>query len=152
MKVLYHQLPKIDEDFYSLLGVDLEIVDPVTRSRESRIKNDGTGDYYTDMWVCEWLKSSGNHAYNIRKHPLINANSSKDINNYKWPDLNFKDMLGNFKKDAIEVFHNRKRAILVGRTCPGIFEIYANMCGMKKSIVGLTLNSNITESIIDHIL
>ena len=63
MQILYLQLPKVEEDFRSLLGVDLESVDPTTSAFERPVREvaraDGGGRAYVDMWGCAMVHAGG---------------------------------------------------------------------------------------------
>lgn len=152
MQILYLQLPKVEEDFRALLGVDMENADPVTRPFESGIARDGTGYSYTDMWGCEYFMPEAGAYFDLRRHPLAGAESTDDVENYSWPKGDARELLESIEAEAAGAWTERKRALVLGRTCPGIFEMCQILCGHEKAFCDYALNPALPEAIMDHVL
>lgn len=152
MQIRYLQLPKVEEDFRSLLGVDVESVDPRTAAEESEIAPAAGGLVYTDRWGCEWFMPEGAAYFDIRRFPLAQAQSASDLAGFPWPAEDSRAMLGNIAGEAKAAWFDHRRAIVLGRTCPGIFEMIRILCGYEKALLDLALNPSFCEALMDKIL
>ena len=90
--------------------------------------------------------------FDIRYPPLADATSASDIDRYPWPVDDSPAILRNFSSDAAVVWNEHKRAIVTGRTCPGIFEMLHFMCGYEKALTDMALNPSFCERLMDKIL
>jgi len=151
-KVRYQRLPKVEEDFRALLGVDLESVDPCTAKEESAVRQEPEGRSYVDRWGCEWFMPEGGHYFDLRTCPLADAETPEDVDRHPWPNEDSAAVLGNIQADAAATWGERGRAVVLGRTCPGIFEMPAILCGHEKAMMDLALNPGLSEAIMDRIL
>ena len=153
LQIRYLQLPRVEEDFRSLLGVDLESVDPRTAVHESAVIPAGNGGAcYVDMWGCEWYMPEGGSYFDVRRFPLAAAESTADIETYAWPSGNDPGMLEHLTEHADDSWNNHLRTVVLGRTCPGIFEMCSILCGYQKAMMDLAGNPVISEAIMEQVL
>ena len=152
MQIRYLQLPKIDEDFRSIIGTDLESYDPYTSAEETPIYNESNGRFYIDRWGCKWFMPKGGSYFDITQYPLNTAESISDIKNYKWPDEKSPALLANINKEINIIVNEHKRALFLGRTCPGIYEMLHILCGPSKALTDLAGNPKLSDAIMEKIL
>ena len=153
LQVRYLQLPRVEEDFRSVLGVDLESIDPDTLVRETETKQDGNGGArYTDMWGCGWYMPKDGAYFDLSRFPLAEAESLKDLERYNWPPGDDPAMLFHMAEQAREIRDGHRRAIVLGRTSPGIFEMCSVLCGYEKAMMDLAGNPALSEAIMDRVL
>jgi uroporphyrinogen decarboxylase len=156
MQILYLQLPKVDEDFRSALGVDLESVDPLTSAFEGEVRavsgSSGGGRAYTDMWGCEWFMPEGGEYFDLRGFPLARAESVAEIEHYPWPSGDSAALLSRIESEASVSWREHGRAVALGRTCPGIYEMCSILCGHEKAMMDLAGNPELSEAIMEHAL
>lgn len=156
MQILYLQLARVDQDFRALLGVDLESVDPVTSSFEGDMRalpqGAGAGKVYTDMWGCEWFMPEGGQYFDIRGFPLRGAESIGEIEAYPWPRGDSPALLASMEAEAAQSWGRDGRAVMLGRTCPGIYEMCSILCGHEKAMLDLAGDSALSEAIMDRVV
>lgn len=151
-QVRYLQLPRLDEDFRSLLGVDLESVDPITAKEESPIEKDETGHFYTDRWGTKWFMPHTSAYYDVRTFPLADVESVADLDRYRWPNEASPAILDNLEAGARKVWFEHRRPVFLGRTCPGIFEMPGILCGHEKAWTNMATNPALAEALLDRFL
>ena len=150
LQVRYLQLPRVEEDFRCLIGVDLESVDPNTAVLETEIMEDGTGGArYTDMWGCGWTMPKDSAYFDLSVFPLAQAESPKDLERFDWPPGDDPAMLSQM---AREIHEDHQRAVVLGRTCPGVFEMLSVLSGYQKAMMDLAANPSLSEAIMDRVL
>lgn len=152
MQVRYLQTPEVEADFRALLGVDLESVVPLTANEESAIKQDGAGQFYTDNWDCEWFMPEGASYFDLRRFPLAEAESPADLERIAWPKGDSPAILPNIESQAKTIWHDHQRAVVLGRSCSGIFETFSMLCGHEKAMLDLALNPSFAEAVMDRVL
>ena len=153
LQIRYLQLPRVEEDFRCLLGVDLESADPNTAVRETEIMADGLGGArYTDMWRCGWTMPKDGAYFDLSVFPLAQAESPKDLERFDWPPGDDPAMLSRMAEQAREAHDGHQRAIVLGRTCPGIFEMLSVLSGYQKAMMDLAANPSLSEGIMDKVL
>lgn len=151
-QIRYLQLPKVEEDFRSLLGVDVESADPDTAAEETPIMPDGLGRSYVDRWGCKWLMPEGGRYFDIVDYPLAHVETAAGLDAVRWPAEGSKAMLDCIETDAREIVMGRGRALVLGRTCPGIYEMLHILCGYEKALTDLASNPALSEAIMDKVL
>lgn len=152
MQIRYLQLPKVEEDFRKLLKVDVESVNPATYTEESDISSDGEGKAYFDRWGCKWYMPENGNYFDLVSFPLAGAECAKDIEKYRWPDESFAPLFKDFPSQIDATVNVNRRALVLGRTCPGIYEMLHILCGYEKALMDLACNQTLTEAIMDKVL
>jgi uroporphyrinogen decarboxylase len=154
--ILYLQLARVEGDFRRRLGVDLQSVDPSTSAYESPVQTDseedGGGSEYTDMWGCDWLMTKGGEYFDINRFPLSGATSIREIEKYPWPRGDSPLLFSGMQRAAEEALNQDRRAVVLGRTCPGIFEMCFSLCGHEKAMMDFAADPSISEAIMEHVL
>jgi uroporphyrinogen decarboxylase len=152
LQIRYLQLPKIKEDFRSFLGVDIESVDPYTAAEETPDQTTEKGLEYTDRWNCLWLMPTDGKYYDIVRFPLADVQEPSDLKDHIWPAEDSPLIFDRMEKEADESFNIHQRGLVLGRTCPGIFEMLHILCGHEKALEDIAANPGLSEHIMDRIL
>ena len=135
-----------------MLKVDIESVDPLTVAEETAIRRIDGGHHYTDRWHNEWFMPDGGHYFDLQRFPLAGAECPADIQKFPWPSEESEAVVGNIRSDAEVSWGEHRRAVVLGRTCPGIFEMTQVLCGHQKAMTDLALNPALSEAIMDKVL
>lgn len=152
-QALHLQHPKIDEDFRTILKVDMESADPVPNGLQSAIHQDESGaQYYTDMFGIEWYMSPSAQYFDVRKSPLAKAETFQDVQSHRWPRGDEEFVLANLEKEARTAWQEHRRAVVLGRTSAGFFEMCNFLIGYEKSLLSLALNPSLIEAVMDKLL
>ena len=152
VQVRYLRLPKVEEDFRALIGADLESVDPITAFEETDVVPCPGGHSYIDRWHNDYFMPDDGHYFDVRSWPLAHAQSPADLDRFPWPKEDSSAILANITPDASETWHDHRRAPVLGRTCPGIFEMLGILMGHEKAMIDLALNPALCEALMDKIL
>jgi uroporphyrinogen decarboxylase len=152
MMVRYLQIPELDEDFRNMIGVDVESLNPDTARYESEILREGDGFGYTDRWNCRWRMPEGGTYFDGVAAPLAEAETVADLKKFPWPEEAVPGLFAHFTEGAEEILNLHKRALVLGRTAPGIFEMTGVLSGMEKSLIDMALNPGFSEALMDRIL
>lgn len=152
LQIRYLQLPEINEDFRSFLEVDIESVDPRTVVRETETVNTGNGKEYTDMWGTRWLMPPGGNYFDINKCPLSEAETVRDIEDFNWPPGDDHRYFSHFSKELKRIKEESKRAVFLGRTSPGIFEMVQVLRGHERAFLDFGMNLEIAEAVMEKVL
>lgn len=150
--VRFLQLAEIEEDFQLAVGVDVASAYPVTSAEETQVVREEPGLSYVDRYGCDWFKPDSAHYFDIRRHPLAHAETPADIERFPWPKDDSPAILHGLTERARAIFHGGGRAVVLGRTSPGIFETMHFLCGFEKTLVSLALETEFTERLLDRIL
>lgn len=151
-QIRYLMLPKVEEDFRVLIGADLESVDPTTANEETGVTPCEGGKRYTDRWHNEYFMPKGGHYFDVRTWPLAGAESPADVDRFDWPNEQSEAILANITSDSSAAWNEHGRAVVLGRTCPGIFEMLGILMGHEKAMMDLALNPALCEAAMDKIL
>lgn len=151
--IRYLELAKVDEDFRGLLAVDLESVDPDTRPFERELSANPGEKAYVDLWGCEWVLPPGSSYYGIRRHPLPGAETVAEVEQrFPWPRGDDPALLAPLADAARAAWHERRRAVVLGRTGPGVFEMCQILCGHEQGLADFAANPALSEAIMDRAL
>jgi uroporphyrinogen decarboxylase len=150
--IRYLQLAKIHDDFKSLINTDVESVNPSTEKEDGEVYKDEEGTSYIDRWGIKWHMPMNGNYYDVWRNPLEKVESLKEIEEHKWPVDNSELILQNIIEDGKKIYFNNEKALFVGRTCPGIYEMMLVLRGYQQGLMDLAINPVIAEGIMDKIL
>jgi len=94
----------------------------------------------------------GGHYFDVRTWPLAGAESPTDLDRFDWPNEQSEAILANVTPDSSQTCNEHRRAVVLGRTCPGIFEMLGILMGHEKAMMDLALNPALCEALMDKIL
>ncbi len=152
LQIRYLQLPVVEQDFRDLIGVDIESVNPNTAAEETPIERTENGQQYVDRWNCEFYMPDSAAYFDIRNNPLDFAETPADFDKYTWPKEDSPAILDNITPDAEAAWKKHGRAISLGRTCPGIYEMLHVLGGFEKALTDLAADPDFCAALMDKIL
>jgi uroporphyrinogen decarboxylase len=147
------QLALPHEQVLKRLKVDVRPIRP--RSPQSytlEIQKVGAYSEYTDEWGVRWRKPvSGGYYYDMVAHPLAQAQTLADIENYAWIDpqdqsryTGLQQAAAGYAKDGYGVLHWSIGA--------GVSETHAWLRGFEKYYTDFYLNPDIAEAIMSKVV
>lgn len=149
------QLARVHEDVQKRLKVDVYCLDPgAPKVSPLAAPITQEGDYYTfnDEWGISWrMPVKGGFYFDMRKHPLANAETVAELEKYPWPDPLDEGRFAGIKKRADQYVYQEKKAYILGRNSAGIFEIALWTRGFENFFMDLALNPDFAEALLDII-
>lgn len=152
---MFQQLAGIDDDVHEKLKTDVRCVDPgapVNRGLTKDLTVEGDYCFYTDEYGIGWrMPVKGGHYFDMCKHPLADAASFDEVKNFPWPDPLDPGRFETMKQRADKFVFEDKRAYVLGRNAPGIFEIALWMRGFENFFCDMALDPDFAEGLLDII-
>jgi len=147
------QLARIDQDVIDTLRVDVRSVDPAPpRSAPLAtpvVEEEGIQSF-TDEWGITWSTPAGGGLYfDMRGHPLAEAESVADLERFPWPDPLDPARFETLKTRADRVVNEQKRAYILGRHAAGIFEVALWMRGYEHFLLDLAAQPAFASALLD---
>jgi len=150
------QLARTDDELIDALKIDVKNVSPNPPSNPGLAKDLGlVGDHYRliDEFGIGWqMPVKNGHFYDLYLHPLKNAETIEDIENYPWPDPLDPARYVNLKDKADQIVYQEKKAYVLGRMSPGMWENATWMTGYEKMFTDMLLNEKLIRAIMDKFL
>jgi uroporphyrinogen decarboxylase len=135
------QLARIHQDVLDRLEVDVRCVDPDPPSRSPLAKdivNEGQYHAFTDEWGITWkMPTDGGLYFDMRRHPLADAESVADLKKHSWPDPCDPGRFPTMKQRADRYVHEEHKAYILGRHAAGIFEVALWTRGFEKFLLDI---------------
>ena len=149
------QLARIDQDVIDALRVDVRSVDPAPPRAAPLatpvIEQEGVQSF-TDEWGIRWETPAGGGLYfDMRGHPLAEAESVVDLERFPWPDPLDPARFETLKTRADRVVAEQKRAYILGRHAAGIFEVALWMRGYEHFLLDLAAQPAFAAALLDII-
>jgi uroporphyrinogen decarboxylase len=149
------QLARIHQDVLDRLKVDVRCVDPDPPSRSPLardIVNEGEYYAFTDEWGITWkMPTDGGLYFDMRRHPLADAESVADLKKHPWPDPCDPGRFPTMKQRADRYVLEEHKAYILGRHAAGIFEVALWTRGFEKFFMDMALNPPFAEALLDII-
>ena len=150
------QLAETGSDVIEKLGIDVKNVGPDQPSKPGLAKDLGLEDeHYSiiDEFGIGWqMPVNGGHYYDLYLHPLADAESIKDIENYRWPDPVDPERFSGLKEKVENVVYKEKKACVMGRMSAGMWEHATWMTGHEKFFMDMLLNKKLIHAIMEKML
>ena len=150
------QLAETGSDVIEKLGIDVKNVGPDQPSKPGLAKDLGLEDeHYSiiDEFGIGWqMPVNGGHYYDLYLHPLADAESIKDIENYRWPDPLDPERFSGLKEKVENVVYKEKKACVMGRMSAGMWEHATWMTGHEKFFMDMLLNKKLIHAIMEKML
>jgi uroporphyrinogen decarboxylase len=149
------QLARIHQDVIDTLRVDVRAVNPSPpRSAPLAtpvVEADGARSF-TDEWGITWGTPAGGGLYfDMRGHPLAEAESVADLEHFAWPDPLDAARFETLKIRADRVVSEQKRAYILGRHAAGILEVALWMRGFEHFLLDLASQPKFAAALLDII-
>jgi uroporphyrinogen decarboxylase len=149
------QLARVEQDLLEKLLVDVRCVDPgepgVNPLQTPVVQE---GDYYSwnDEWGITWkMPVKGGFYFDMRKHPLAEAETVAELEKYPWPDPLDEGRFATMKERADRFVYDEQKAYILGRNSAGIFEVALWTRGFENFFMDLALNPGFAEALLDII-
>ena len=149
------QLARIHQDVLDRLLVDVRAVDPSPPASAPLatpvVEVDGCRSF-TDEWGITWRTPAGGGLYyDMRRHPLAEAETVADLEHFAWPDPLDPARFATLKARADRVVTEQKRASILGRHAAGIFEVALWMRGFEHFFLDLAAQPKFASALLDII-
>ena len=130
------------ESLWSFIGTG-----PTLPERAERLKSDDP-NVKIDIWGCkrELVEAGTARYFEITEHPLANAETVADVDNYDWPtvdDVVFPDIP---QSKDFEKWRSDKVVLDMSYICP--FGVPWAMTGLEKMMLDVALNPSVIEAIV----
>jgi len=139
-----------DDELFEKLEIDFRWVGPGYIGPELELENGNK----RDLWGVEWQFtkfSDGAGYWNEVDHPLKNAQTVEDLENYNWPQLDWYD----FSKleEQCDKYKNYAIMPLPGIASPGILQSPIQpLIGVERGLIEAYMNPEFLQKLIDKIL
>ena len=151
-----NQLAKMDNELIDVLKIDVKNVSPDAPSKPGLSKYLGLeGNHYRliDEFGIGWqMPVENGHFYDLYLHPLKDAETVEDIENYPWPGSLDPARYVNLKNKADQIVHQGKKAYVLGRMSAGMWENATWMTGYEKMFTDMLLNEKLVRAVMDKFL
>jgi uroporphyrinogen decarboxylase len=149
------QLARIHQDVIDRLRVDVRAVDPSPPASAPLatpvVEAEGVQSY-TDEWGVTWSAPVGGGLYfDMIGHPLADAQSVADLEHFPWPDPLDPARFETLKARADRIVTEQKRAYLLGRQAPGVFEVALGMRGVEHFSLDMASQQKFAAALLDII-
>jgi uroporphyrinogen decarboxylase len=148
------QIAVIDDDVRERLKVD--VLDTAPRSSGTfniEIKDRGEYLYFYDEWGIGWnMPKDGGFFYDMFDHPLKDATTVEEIDNFPWPDPTAPSRFTGLRERARHVATVEGKAVCLGGLCAGPLEMAAWMRGYQNFYPDTIINRDLIERIIDIVV
>ncbi len=150
---IIQQLATVDDDVAAYLGVDCLNVAPLSSALYNLVLRD-EGEYtaYTDEWGIDWrMPKSGGLYYDMVQHPLVDAQSITDIENFPWPDPVDPHRFTGLRERARRA-HEEGKLVILGGLCAGVTEMHSWLRGYLNYYTDFHLNTQLAEYLMDKVV
>jgi len=145
------QMAETGDDVRDRLGVDVRCVQPRPPSFPGPARDLGlVGDSYRliDEFGMGWrMPKQNGHYYDLYLSPLADCRTTKDIEQYPWPDPGDPARYENFKQRVDRVVKQEQRGVVVGRMHAGMWEHAMWMRGYEQFFMDMASNPAIVHAI-----
>ncbi|MHC4214651.1 MAG: uroporphyrinogen decarboxylase family protein [Planctomycetota bacterium] len=150
------QMADTGEEIIERLKIDVKNVSPGAPSNPGLARDLGLqGDHYRliDEYGIGWqMPVEGGHYYDLYHHPLKDAQTVADVENYPWPDPDDEVRYVNLKAGADRIVLDEKKAYVLGRMNSGMWETAMWMTGYEKFFMDMLSNKKLVHAIMSKLL
>ncbi len=147
------QMADTGDDVIEKLNVDVKNVSPNPPSQPGLGVDLGLqGSHYRllDEFGIGWqMPLIGGHYYDLYHHPLAEARTVKDIENYPWPDASDPVRYQDLRERAGQIVHVEKKAYMLGRMHSGMWETAMWMRGYESFFMDMASNEKFVHAIME---
>lgn len=151
---IVQQIVAVDEDVYSRLKCDVKNVAPSPSATFQRKIKDMEGySYFYDEWGIGWkMPVEGGWYYDMFDHPLKDAKTITDIENYDWPDPLDEARFEGMAERAAQAAQVEKQGVFIGGISAGIMEIAAWMRGFDNYFIDFAANEELLVALMRRVM
>ncbi|MFW5788172.1 MAG: hypothetical protein ACOCV3_07880, partial [Halanaerobiales bacterium] len=147
------QLALLEEDFKETIKTDVEGIfteDPAAWTFER--SEDEDYHYFDDEFGITWRKpKEGGLYYDMYKHPLQQAESAEEIEEYSFIDPADENRFVNVEQD-IKQAREKEKAIIVNTNTGGMFELALWIRGFAELYMDMAGSPEMAETLLDKTL
>lgn len=131
---IFQQIVAVDDDVREKLKCDVKDVAPrSSASFQIELKEMEGYTYFYDEWGIGWkMPKDGGLYYDMFDHPLKDAETIADIENYNWPDPLDDARFEGMAERAAHAAQVEKQGVFIGGLSAGIMEVTAWTLGFDK--------------------
>lgn len=150
---IIQQLAVVDEDVAERLRTDCRNVSPRSSAIYNLVLRDES-DYtaYTDEWNIDWrMPKHGGFYYDMQRHPLTDAETVADTQDYVWPDAADPHRFEGLGEKARTV-HDQGKIVILNGLCAGVTEMHSWLRGFEQYYLDFYLHPDLAEYLMDKIV
>jgi uroporphyrinogen decarboxylase len=150
------QMADTGEEIIERLKIDVKNVSPEPPSKAGLAEDLGRqGGHYRliDEFGMGWqMPVEGGYYYDLYQSPLKDAQTVKDVEDYRWPDPLDRARYVNLKVRAERIVYEEKKAYVLGRMNSGMWETAMWMAGYEKFYSDMILNKKLIHAVMNKML
>lgn len=151
------QTGNVEDDVIDALNIDVKPVKPEPPQNisilEKDVWEDGENYKLVDEFGIGWRMPKDNgHFFDIYLSPLSEFEEENQVLQYPWPDSTDKKRYSSLKERADKIVFEEKKAYVLGRMSPGMWETAMWMTGYEKFFCDMYLNEKLIHTIMDKML
>lgn len=154
---LVSQTGLVENDVVEALDIDVRAVHPKSPTKPNIVTREpweeGENSKLIDEFGIGWrMPKSGGHFYDIYHSPLNDFEEPEEVLSYPWPNgLDDGRFIG-MKENADRIVLNEKKAYVLERMSPGMWETAMWMTGYEKFYCDMLINDKLVEATMDKML
>lgn len=147
------QLARIDQDVLDILKVDVRILDPKPPIHNPRavapyIEADGRYYKMVDEIGIGWkMPVQGGHYFDMVEHPFEDVTEIEELEQYEIPAGNDPGRFVGMKEKADQYVYQDKKAYVLGRHAPGIWELSLWSSGFEKFFCDMMVEKELSHAL-----
>ncbi|MEJ2711066.1 MAG: uroporphyrinogen decarboxylase family protein [Anaerolineales bacterium] len=151
---IFQQIVTVDDDMRDLLKVDVRDVAPrSSASFHIDIQEMEGYTYFYDEWGIGWkMPKEGGWYYDMFDHPLKDAQTIADIENYPWPDPVDPARFQGMAERARHAAEVEGQGVFMGGLSAGIMEMAAWMRGFANYFSDFAMNENLLVALMSKVM
>jgi uroporphyrinogen decarboxylase len=147
----------VDDDLIEKLKIDVRDVSPGPPEGVNPLQKEVwvDGDYYkliTEFGTGRRMPIEGGVSFSLYKHPLKDAETIKDIEEYQWPDPQDPGRYNKLKERADHIVYEENRAYVLGCFFAGLWETAMWLTGYEKFLIDMYRNKKFIHALMDKLL
>ena len=151
---IVQQIVTVDDDVYNSLKCDVKNVAPgPSATFERNIKEKEGYTYFYDEWGIGWkMPVDGGWYYDMFHHPLKDAKTITDIENYDWPDPLNEARFEGMAERAAQATRVENQGVFIGGMSAGIMEIAAWTRGFDNYFIDFVANEKLLVALMRKVM
>lgn len=151
---IFQQIVVVDDDVRDRLKVDVRDVAPrSSASFRIDIQEMPGYTYFYDEWGIGWrMPVDGGWYYDMFDHPLKNASSLDEVENYPWPDPVDPARFAGMRERAQHAAEVEGQAVFMGGLCAGVMEMAAWTRGFANYFADFGNNPDMVVAIMRKVM
>ncbi|MEJ2267337.1 MAG: uroporphyrinogen decarboxylase family protein [Anaerolineales bacterium] len=151
---IFQQIVVVDDDMRDFLKVDVRDVAPRSSATfQIELKEMEGYRYFYDEWGIGWkMPKEGGWYYDMFDHPLREAQSLTEIEEYPWPDPVDEGRFAGMAERAKHAAEVEKHGVFMGGLCAGIMEMAAWMRGFENYFSDFAANEDLLVGLMRKVM